>query len=118
MPINEEMRRLLRPGACGAGARLKAIIQDRQQHWIAKFPAEGDIADMCAIEYASLRLAQACGISVPESRLVPVRGKNVLLVERFDRTPNGARHHFASARTLLIAQGVDMNDMAYSDLAD
>src|SRR5260363_100726 len=73
--------------ALPGGARLKAIIQDRQRHWIAKFPAEGDIADMCAIEHASLRLAQACGISVPESRLVPVRGKNVLLVERFDRTP-------------------------------
>src|SRR5260363_289509 len=46
MPINDEMRRLLRPGASAGGARLKAIIQDRQRHWIAKFPAEGDIADM------------------------------------------------------------------------
>jgi serine/threonine-protein kinase HipA len=118
MPIDDSLRRLLRPGASAGGARPKAIIEDEGRHWIAKFPADGDMADVCAIEHASLRLASQCGIAVPESRLVPVRSKNVLLVERFDRASNGSRHHFASARTLLIAQGVDVNEMGYSDIAD
>ncbi len=118
MSIDDEMRRLLRPGSSAGGARPKAIIQEEGRRWIAKFPAEDDMVDMCTLEHASLQIARVCGISVPESRLVPVRGKNILLVERFDRDLNGARHHFASARTLLIAQGVSTDDMAYSDLAD
>jgi serine/threonine-protein kinase HipA len=65
-----------------------------------------------------LRLAAACGITVPNSRLVDVRGRNVLLVERFDRDEAGGRIHFASARTLLIAQGLDIASAAYSDIAD
>ncbi|ARL04280.1 type II toxin-antitoxin system HipA family toxin [Burkholderia pseudomallei] len=118
MPIDEDMRRLLRPGASAGGARPKAIIQADGRRWLAKFPAEGDSVDVCAIEHASLRLAAACGIVVPDSRLTDVGGRNVLLVERFDRDEAGGRIHFASARTLLIAQGVDIGAAAYSDIAD
>lgn len=118
MPIDDDMRRLLRPGASAGGARPKAIIRDDGCHWLAKFPAEGDSVDVCAIEQASLRLAAACGITVADSRLVDVGGRNVLLVERFDRDEAGGRIHFASARTLLIAQGVDIANAAYSDIAD
>lgn len=118
MPIDEGMRRLLRPAASAGGARPKAIIQADGRRWLAKFPAEGDSVDVCAVEHASLRLAAACGITVPESRLTDVGGRNVLLVARFDRDEAGCRIHFASARTLLIAQGIDIANAAYSDIAD
>lgn len=118
MPIDDHMRRLLRPGASAGGARPKAIIQDGGLGWLAKFPAEGDSVDVCAVEHASLRLAAACGITVAESRLVKVGSNNVLLVERFDRDEAGGRIHCASARTLLIAQGLDIASAAYSDIAD
>lgn len=117
-PIDEEMRRLLRPAASAGGARPKAIIEDENRYWLAKFPAEGDSVDVCAIEHASLRLARDCGIEVPESRLLDVGGRHVLLVERFDRDEAHARTHFASARTLLMAQGIKIPDAAYSDIAD
>jgi serine/threonine-protein kinase HipA len=117
-PIDERLRRLLQPGRSVGGARPKAIIQDGGRHWIAKFPAEGDEVDVSVVEHASLRLAEACGIEVPESRLVPIRGKSILLVERFDRTPSGFRRHLVSARTMLIAEGIDIGVAAYADLAE
>ncbi|RKP53722.1 type II toxin-antitoxin system HipA family toxin [Pararobbsia silviterrae] len=116
--IGEEMRRLLRPGTSAGGARPKAIIEDAGRRWIAKFPADGDTVDVCAIEHASLRLAQVCDIAVPDSRLVTVRGQNVLLVERFDRDTDGSRHHFCSARTACLADGIPIEQAAYSDIAN
>ncbi|WP_257786659.1 type II toxin-antitoxin system HipA family toxin [Pandoraea thiooxydans] len=117
LAIDAAMGRLLRPGTSAGGARPKAVITHEGQAWIAKFPAEGDQVDVCAIEHASLQLAQRCGIRVPESALVEVGGRRVLLVKRFDRE-NGARLHFASARTMLIAEGIKDGEMGYGDIAD
>ncbi|TAL53972.1 MAG: type II toxin-antitoxin system HipA family toxin [Pandoraea sp.] len=117
LAIDAAMGRLLRPGTSAGGARPKAVITHEGQAWIAKFPAEGDQVDVCAIEHASLQLAQRCGIRVPESALVEVGGRRVLLVKRFDRE-NGVRLHFASARTMLIAEGIKDGEMGYGDIAD
>jgi serine/threonine-protein kinase HipA len=116
--IDERLRRLLQPGRSVGGARPKAIVEDGGRYWIAKFPAEGDEVDVSAVEHASLRLAKDCGIAVPDSRLVSIPGKSVLLVERFDREPSGTRRHFASAKTLLVAEGLDIKSAAYADLAE
>jgi serine/threonine-protein kinase HipA len=116
--IDERLRRLLQPGRSVGGARPKAIIQEEGRYWIAKFPAQGDEVDVAAVEHASLRLAGECGIDVPDSRLIAIRGRNILLVERFDRETSGTRRHFASARTLLLAQGIDIDNIAYSELAE
>nr|WP_246541385.1 HipA domain-containing protein [Collimonas antrihumi] len=62
-------------------------------------------------------MAARCGIRVPESSLVQIGGRNILLVKRFDREGD-SRVHFASARTMLIAEGVSENDMGYADIAD
>lgn len=117
MPIDADLRRLLRPGATAGGARPKAIIKHNNEDWIAKFPAEGDECDACAVEHASLRLASLCGIEVPESQLVEIGSQNVLLIKRFDRERN-SRVHFASARSILIAEGIAEGTMGYADLAD
>jgi serine/threonine-protein kinase HipA len=117
-PIDERLRRLLQPGRSVGGARPKAIIQDDGRHWIAKFPAEGDEVDVCAVEFASLRLAAMCGIEIPECRLVSIRGKRILLVERFDRTAAGSRLHLASGKTMLMAEGIDVSAASYADLAE
>uniref|UniRef100_UPI003F490DB5 type II toxin-antitoxin system HipA family toxin n=1 Tax=Cupriavidus necator TaxID=106590 RepID=UPI003F490DB5 len=118
LPIDDRLRQLLRPGGAAGGARPKAIVDDEGSSWIAKFPAEGDEVDCCAIEHASLVLAQACGIEAPESRLVQLGRKNTLLVKRFDREPSGGRTHFASARTLLLAEGIPEEQMSYADIAE
>jgi len=116
-PIDENLRRLLRPGASAGGARPKAIIQHEGGDWIAKFPTLDDEHDICAMEHASLLLAKSCGIDVPESQLVDVGGRNVLLVKRFDRA-EGGRLHYASARSMALAEGIREDDMGYADLAD
>jgi len=118
LPINDRLPDLLRSGAAAGGARPKAIIDDDGCSWIAKFQAEGDEVDFCAIEHASLVLARACGIEAPESRLIQLGRQNTLLVKRFDRDANGGRIHFASARTLLLADGIPEEQMSYADIAE
>jgi serine/threonine-protein kinase HipA len=49
-------------------------------------------------------LAKACGISIPDVRIITVGGKDVLLVKRFDRlkTVSGyQRFGFLSALSLM-----------------
>ncbi|AOZ01608.1 HipA protein [Cupriavidus sp. USMAHM13] len=118
MPIDDRLRRLLRPGGTAGGARPKAVIEDDGIAWIAKFPAEGDDVDFCAIEHASLRLARLCGIETPESRYLQLGRSQTLLVKRFDREPDGSRIHFASARTMLLGEGIQEDQMAYADIAE
>lgn len=118
LPVSERMMRFLRPGSNVGGARPKALIRNNNTSWIAKFEADGDIVDVAAVEYASQELAARCGIETPSAQLIPVRGRNVLLVKRFDRAPDGSRIHFASARTMLLAQGNSSQDMSYWALAE
>lgn len=116
MPIDDNLRRLLRPGSSAGGAQPKCIINHRGEDWIAKLPA-GEGEHTQAIEHASLELARQCGICAVESELVKVGNRDVLLVKRFDRHKEG-RVHFASARTLLIADGVAEGRMGYADVAE
>lgn len=82
------------------GARPKAAVRDDDRLLIAKFPHASDEWDVMAWEKTALDLAAACGLTVPASRLVDVGGRHVLLVERFDRGPQG-RVGYISAMTLL-----------------
>ena len=72
------------PGA--GGARPKASVRDESGLlWLAKFSSRGDTFDVATAEAATLRLAARCGLTVPETRVVELGGKNCLLVRRFDR---------------------------------
>lgn len=83
------------------GARPKAaVVMPDESLWMAKFPQAGDRQDVPLWEEAILRASREFGIDVPESRLLPVCGRNVLLVRRFDRQ-DGRRIPYQSARTLL-----------------
>jgi serine/threonine-protein kinase HipA len=76
---------LLLLGTSMGGARPKAVVQDNDGLWLAKFNRPDDRWDNTLVEFAMLQLARQCGISVADSRLESVGGKNVLLVKRFDR---------------------------------
>lgn len=83
------------------GARPKAAVLGPDGGlWMAKFPQLGDRHDVPLWEEANLRVSRESGIDVPESKLLPVFGRNVLLVRRFDRE-QGHRIPYQSARTLL-----------------
>ena len=88
----EESRRLpvhileqIEPGTSMGGARPKATIEDGDCLWLGKFPQKGERCNLQRIEYATLELARRCGINVCQARLQPVAGKDVLMLERFDR---------------------------------
>ena len=99
---DEWLRMLIAPGGSLGGARPKASVVDADGRlWIAKFPSVRDEHDVGAWELVLQALAQACGLNVPESSVRRfAHDHHTFLVQRFDRTPDGRRIHFASAMTL------------------
>jgi serine/threonine-protein kinase HipA len=89
------------------GARPKAVVEDGEGLWIAKFNRPDDRWNNTRVERAMLELARTCGISVATSRVETIGGKDVLLVKRFDRekTDKGyQRARMISGLTLLRAE--------------
>lgn len=99
---DEWLRMLIAPGGSLGGARPKATVVDTQGRlWIAKFPSVRDEHDVGAWEQVLHALALACEIDVPESSARRfAHDYHTFLVQRFDRTPENRRIHFASAMTL------------------
>jgi serine/threonine-protein kinase HipA len=106
-PAAPQVQELLLLGTSMGGARPKAVIEDHNELWIAKFNRPDDRWNNTRVEYAMLRLARESGISVAESRLETIAGKDVLLIKRFDRekAENGyLRARMVSALTVLRAE--------------
>lgn len=82
---------------------------------IAKFPSSRfDKWDVTAWEGVALRLALAAGILVPNSELLRVADRSVLVVDRFDR--DGRRRiGYLSAMTMLETRDGDVG--SYLDMA-
>jgi serine/threonine-protein kinase HipA len=110
---------LIDPGSSLGGARPKASVMDEMCNlWIAKFPSAKDDKNTGAWEMVLHQLAKACGIHVPDARLLQFSGKHhTFLSKRFDRIKQ-KRIHFASAMTLLGYQdGADFHDgLSYLDI--
>lgn len=83
--------------------------------WILKFGSDA-YANLPENEFTIMGWAQACGLNVPEHRLVPARsiegldprfyalGQNVFAIKRFDRLEGGLRRHqedFAQVRGVM-----------------
>ena len=101
-PVDPQLLAVLQPGPSLGGRRPKAAIQLEGDAWIAKFCSNQDRDwEQPRREAFGLAMARRVGIDVPDFRLVEVDRKPVLLVRRFDRTPDGLRQHVLSARTLM-----------------
>src|SRR5260370_5642092 len=109
---------LIRGTAVG-GARPKVLLIDGGRELIAKFPSTTDIRPVVKAEAVAMDLARRAGLNVAAVQITRVAGKDVLLVERFDRPGGGQRRHLVSALTIL---GLDEFTRArsgnYPDLAD
>ena len=100
----EQIQELLLVGTSMGGARPKAVVEDEDALWVAKFNRADDRWNSARVEHAMLRLAAACGINVAQSKVVVAGGRDVLMVRRFDRekTEDGyQRARMVSALTLL-----------------
>lgn len=101
---NGQIKDLMLAGTSMGGARPKAVVEDDDGLWIAKFNCDEDRWNNARVEHAMLMLAAACGIATAKSRIISVGGRDVLLVKRFDRekAPAGyLRSRMVSALTLL-----------------
>ena len=99
-----QVEELLLLGTSMGGARPKAVVEDEEGLWLAKFNRDDDRWNMARVEAAMLRLARACGITTPDSRVQRVGTRDVLLVRRFDRArevQGYRRARMVSAVTLL-----------------
>ena len=115
--IKEWLKVLVAPGSSLGGARPKAnLIDDEGSLWIAKFPSADDDYDVALWEKLLHELAQRCGITVPDARLMQIgNGYHTFLVKRFDRN-DGKRRFFVSAMTMLAH--ADTQDASYLELAE
>jgi serine/threonine-protein kinase HipA len=111
-----DLKRLLRAGSSLGGARPKAhVIDAAGRIAIAKFPsASSDTWNVMAWEKVALDLARDAGIKVPDSQLIHVGARNVLVVDRFDRR-GATRVGYASAMTMLEAR--DGDQRSYLEIA-
>jgi serine/threonine-protein kinase HipA len=103
----EQVEQLLVIGTSMGGARPKAVVEDGDGLWVAKFNRPDDAWNNARVEHAMLALARACGLDTAHSRVVNVARCDVLLVKRFDREKIDAgylRARMVSALTLLRAE--------------
>ena len=112
---------LMLVGTSMGGARPKAVVEDDDGLWIAKFNRSDDRWNSAKVEHAMLVLAQKCGISTAESRTVRIGSGDVLLVKRFDRFKTGkgyTRARMMSGLTLLQADEDERDRWSYISMAE
>jgi len=105
-PQAQQVQDLMLLGTSMGGARPKAVVQDDDALWVAKFNRSDDRWNNTRVEHAMLRLARECGLTTAESKIETVGEKGVLLVKRFDRekTAKGyTRARMVSGLTILRA---------------
>lgn len=120
-PLSPELDQALYHGTSIGGARPKALIEDGAVKHVAKFSSSSDLYSVVKGEFIAMRLARLCGINAAPVSLVRAGGKDVLLVERFDRTrANGGweRRAMVSALTILGLDEMMARYASYQDLAE
>lgn len=122
LPDKKWIAQLIQPGTSLGGARPKAsVIDENKILYIAKFPSRKDDYDVAAWEHFCHLLATKAGIHAASTKLFTTENKyHTLLSERFDRTKEGGRIHFASAMTLLgLTDGANAGTgNGYLDIVD
>lgn len=121
VPLHPDLDEALQHGTSLGGARPKALIDTPRHHYIAKFSASRDLHNVVKSEYVAMRLAAEVGLSVAPVRLEAALGKDVLLVERFDREWTEAgwtRRAMVSALTLFEMDEMMAPYASYEVLAE
>jgi serine/threonine-protein kinase HipA len=120
-PLPKELDQALNHGSSIGGARPKATIESDRRKFIAKFSGSSDTYSVVKAEYIAMRLAKLVGIAVADVQLTRSLGKDVLLVERFDRTlenESWTRKLVVSGLTILGLPEQEARYASYEDLAE
>lgn len=128
--VGDVISELGQAGGSPGGARPKALIAiNEEEHaihgsrnipggyvpWLVKFAGADDPEDIALIERAYALMAQAAGVAMPPTRLLPgAQGRSYFAARRFDRD-GPRRHHVHSASGLLYAD-IRLPSLDYQDL--
>jgi serine/threonine-protein kinase HipA len=120
IPLTPELGQALLHGTSIGGARPKTAITSDDKKYIAKFSSQNDVYSVVKAEFIAMRLAGEAGLNVAPVHLERAAGKDVLLVERFDREKKDgtwARKMMVSALTLLELDEMMGRYASYENLA-
>lgn len=122
LPLSAALAQAIQHGTEIGGARPKATLDGDGRKWVAKFSSSADVMPVVKAEYVAMRLASLAGLDVAEVELVRAAGKDVLLVERFDRVADADgrwhRRALVSGLTLLGLDEMMAAYASYEELAD
>lgn len=113
---DDELSLLFQAGSSPGGARPKALVEDENGAYLAKFASAKDHLDVVSLEAAAMELSRRAGIETAETRVLPLISRKCLLVKRFDINESGGRNHLVSMQTLLKVD--DWYYAGYRDLAE
>ena len=119
VPFSPAVDLALLHGSSLGGTRPKAHVNDGPRRLIAKFARLSDTYSIVKAEGVAMDLARRVGIEVASVEVIECAGRDVLLVERFDRTPVvGERRMMVSALTVLGLDEWGGRLATYPKLAD
>ena len=121
VPLSPELDQALLHGTSIGGARPKVLLDDGQRKYIAKFSASNDLYSVVKAEFIAMRLARKVGLNVASVNLRTAMGKDVLVIERFDRVAEGdqwRRRAMVSALTLFELDEMMAAYASYEKLAE
>jgi len=105
-------------GTSIGGARPKALLRDGDRELIAKFSSSTDDRPVVASEGVAMLLAARAGVDVAPVTVQRVGGRDVLLVERFDRVAvGGGAHARRQMISMLTVLGVAEASARYASYA-
>ncbi|PWW36963.1 serine/threonine-protein kinase HipA [Idiomarina loihiensis] len=121
IPLTPELDQALYHGSSIGGARPKALIEQEGIKYIAKFSASNDLYSVVKAEFIAMRLASLAGLNVAPVQMAKAAGKDVILIERFDRKQNKSgwmRKPMVSALTLFELDDMMARYASYETLAE
>ena len=121
LPISPQLDAALNHGTSVGGARPKALIEEQGRKYIAKFSSTTDTYAIVKAEFIAMRLGELSGLNVAHVRMTRSSNKDVLLIERFDRTASEKgwkRRCMVSSLTLLALDEMMARYASYENLAE
>ena len=119
--LSPELDQALLHGTALGGARPKVLLDDGDRKFIAKFSSSHDLYSVVKAEFIAMRLARKVGLNVATVHLRTAMGKDVLLIERFDRVRDGdqwCRRAMVSALTIFELDEMMAAYASYEKLAE
>ncbi len=107
IPLSHDLCQALQHGTSIGGARPKALIEFGNKKYVAKFSLQSDVYSVVKAEFIAMTLAKLNGLNVAPVKLEKSLGKDVLLIERFDRVKASAGWLRKSMISALTIQQLD-----------